>query len=96
MYPLFVAKEGLDRMNSRELALLEKAYSAEVDAALGGGSRLVQVRSKLAEKLVLEGYLREAQEVVGTGISAVRIRGLELTEAGRLAYCMSDLPPLRD
>lgn len=84
MYPLFADKEGLDCMNSRELALLEKAYSAEVEAALNGGSRLVQVRSQLAEKLVLEGYLREAQEVVGTGLLAVRSQGLELTEAGLL------------
>ncbi len=75
-------------MTKSELAILEKAFAAEIDGALSGGLRLFQSRSKVAKHLVAEGYLREVTEHHG-GVMRVRVTGYELTEVGRLAYCLS-------
>ena len=76
-------------MSQKELALLEKAFAAEIDAAINKTPRVMQTRSKLAAKLVADGLLREASEVFGHGPFAVRLAWYELTELGRLAYCTS-------
>lgn len=70
----------------RELDLLERAYGAEVEGAIFKRSHIMQTRSKLAPKLVSEGLLRE---VVGT-YGTLTISGYELTDLGRMSYCMSD------
>ena len=75
-------------MNKREKELLERAFIQEVDSALTKGIHLIQTRSDLAKKLVNDGLLREAT-ITLTGGFPVRIKGYELTEAGRLAYCMT-------
>lgn len=75
-------------MTKPELALLEKAYAAEIDSALKGGPGLIQTKAKLATQLVAEGFLRETSVRLG-GRFPVEIRGYELTQAGRLAYCTS-------
>ena len=78
-------------MNKRELDLLEKAFSAEIDGALSkSGIRLFQTRSKLAQKLVADGLLREV-ELNLPGRFPVTLRGYELTQLGNAMYCMSDL-----
>lgn len=75
-------------MDKREMALLERAYSAEVSAALGkSGMNLMQTKSKLAEKLVEEGFLRK-RSIRMHGPWPCTVDGYELTEAGRLAYCL--------
>jgi len=74
-------------MNSRELALLEKAFDAEVNAALTKGVHLMQTKSKLADKLVNEGFLRKTEMRVGHSPWPCTVSGYELTHAGRLAYC---------
>lgn len=74
-------------MNKREAALLEKAFIAEVDAALGKlPIWFLQTKSKLAEKLVDEGYLQRVETKVG-GRFPVVVKGFELTHLGRLEYC---------
>jgi hypothetical protein len=76
-------------MDARSMALLEKAFDAEVRAAIQGGPRLMQTRSKLAEKLVADGYLEPSEEIVGTGWSRVIVKGYVLTPLGNMTYCMS-------
>ena len=73
-------------MSKPWMRLLEKAYAAEVNGALGGYSRIMQTRAtKLAGDLVAAGYLRAVEESIGR----VTIKGYDLTELGRLTYCMS-------
>ena len=76
-------------MDKRELALLERAYAAEVNAALSKVPRVLQTKSKLADKLVADGLLRKAEEIYRGSVFAVRLEGYELTEAGRMAYCLT-------
>jgi hypothetical protein len=72
-----------------ELDLLGKVFDAEVQGALTGGCSLYQTRKlALALKLVGDGLLRECVEVFG-GRFPVTIKGFELTELGRLTYCMT-------
>lgn len=75
-------------MNKREKELLERAFGQEVESALNGGAHLIQTRSDIAKKLVDDGLLRES-EITLQGKFPVKIKGYELTEAGRLAYCMT-------
>lgn len=75
-------------MTKKEKDLLERAFAQEVEAALTKGIRLIQTRSKLAKKLVDEGLFRENEVTIG-GQFPVKIKGYELTEAGRLAYCVN-------
>ena len=75
-------------MHKKSLQLLEKAFSAEVNAALSGGLHLIQSRTKLAAELVADGLLVEKTISLG-GRFPVEVKGLELTELGRLTYCMS-------
>ena len=77
-------------MNKKEIALLERAYTAEVEAALSkSGVHVMQTKAKtLAEKLVSDGFLRTAS-VRAPGPWPCTVDGYELTEAGRLAYCLT-------
>ena len=79
-------------MNKKELQLLEKAFDAEVHAALSGGLHLIQTRQKLAEKMVADGLLAEKTIILG-GRFPVTVKGFELTEFGRMTYCMGCEPP---
>ena len=69
--------------------MLEKAYAAEVNGALTGGFGLMQTRSKIAAKLVEDGYLRPTEETLRDRFGVIKVRGYELTDLGRLTYCMS-------
>ncbi len=75
-------------MNKRSLALLEKAFSAEIEAALTKGFEFIQTKSKLAEQLVEQGYLFKTRRVVGHHFAVV-VEGYALTELGRMTYCFS-------
>ena len=75
-------------MNKREIAILEKAYDAEVASALSkSGMHLMQTKSKLADKLVEGGFLRKAS-IRMRGPWPCTVEGYELTDAGRMAYCV--------
>lgn len=74
-------------MNKREIELLERAFSAEIEAALNHGIRLMQTKSKLAKKLVEDGFLVESKMTL-PGRLPIVIAGYELTHAGRFAYCL--------
>lgn len=75
-------------MTKRENELLGLAFAKEVESAITGGAHVIQTKSKLAKKLVGDGFLREV-EITMPGRFPVRIKGHELTEAGRLMYCTS-------
>ena len=73
-------------MNKKRLALLEKAFAAEINAAMEKHQiHLIQSNSKLAETMVEEGYLAH-RKIVYRGVA---IEGYELTHFGMLAYCMT-------
>lgn len=73
-------------VSSKELKMLEKAYEAEVNAALNKNiPHLMQTKSKTAKKLVGDLLLAE-KEIVFNGVT---IKGYELTNAGRVMYCIN-------
>jgi len=77
-------------MNKQELALLEKAFVAEIDSAKNDGIHLLQTKAhKLADKLVNEGYLEKRTLQRNAGILTMSVTGYELTHLGRLTYCVS-------
>jgi len=78
-------------MDKKRLILLEKAFEAEVRAALHGSQlHMMQTKSKLAETLVEEGRLSRCK----VKVSGVTVEGFELTHFGRMEYCMTcdDMP----
>jgi len=76
-------------MNKRKLALLERAFDAEVTSALEKtGMYVMQTKSRLALELVAEGLLQEVTISAG-GLPPISVTGYALTELGRMSYCMS-------
>lgn len=74
-------------MNKKELAMLEKAFDAElVGAFTGTGLTLMQTRSKVAEKLVEDGLLERSVQCPKRAPN-IRLEGYKLTHAGRYLYC---------
>lgn len=73
-------------MKKTELAILEKSFNAEINAAFcAHGIHLFQTKSKVAQKLAEEGYLN----FTSLDFQGCTISGYELTHAGRLTYCSS-------
>lgn len=73
-------------MKKTELAILEKAFNAEINGAFcAHGIHLFQTKSKVAKKLWEEGYLNFTH----TKLQGMIISGYELTHLGRLTYCTS-------
>ena len=72
-------------MDKKRLALLERAFTAEVEAGLSKGIHVIQTKAKLADVMVDEGLLAKRE----LKVSGVTIAGYELTHAGRMSYCMS-------
>lgn len=71
-------------MDKRDLALLERAFEAEVRGAILKCPRLMQTKATArADALVADGLLTNAAEMWG----GARVEGYELTHAGRLLYC---------
>ena len=70
-------------MTKQELNLLERAFAAEIGAAIEGAPRPMCTKSKLAETLVADGLLAKCVEVW----RGIKFEGYELTHAGRFAYC---------
>lgn len=77
---------ALRLLTKRELAILERAYSAEINSALSGALPIIQSRSRVAEQLAADGYLQKRTIELG-GRLPVTVEGYELTHAGRFAYC---------
>ncbi len=73
-------------MDKRSLNLLEMAYQAEINGAVNGGIGLIQSKSKLARKLVEDGYLQDAITII-KGAFPVTVEGYCLTHLGRMTYC---------
>lgn len=71
-------------MDKKDLALLERAFSNEIAAALQGTPRVMQTKATArADALVNSGHLTKTVEVW----RGMRFEGYELTHAGRHAYC---------
>lgn len=75
-------------VNKKEIAVLGKAFAAEVEDAITHSPRLFQGRGKVIEKLVAGGLLRKKSERLG-GRFPITIEGYELTSFGRVSYCMT-------
>lgn len=76
-------------MDSKDLDLLEKAFAAEIEAALNKNA-LYMMQTKATERadaLVADGMLRHVSETLG---GRYTVAGYALTELGRLTYCMSE------
>ena len=74
-------------MNKQEMALLEKAYSCEIEAALSkNGIHIMQTKSKLAKKLVADGLLKEVSMHLPASPWPCTLDGYELTELGRMVF----------
>jgi hypothetical protein len=73
-------------MNQREMKLLEKAFIAEFEEGAHGAIGIMQTKSKVAAKLVEDGYLVKDKMVIA-GRFPVTIEGYRLTHLGRLTYC---------
>ena len=82
-------------MTKAELAMLEKLYSAEIEAALSGHELrgIVQSKSKLMLKLEADGFVRRVEKVIRDRFGSMTIKGWELTLAGNAAYCFSCVEP---
>ena len=73
-------------MNRKNLALLERAFEAEVVGAISGSPRLMQTKAVArADALVADGLLTKGVEFW----RGIKLEGYELTHAGRFAYCLT-------
>jgi hypothetical protein len=76
-------------MTKRQLKILEKCFSAEIESAIKGFNLpMCQMKSKLAEEMERDGYIIKVNRTLG-GRFPVTIEGYCLTEMGRREYCMS-------
>lgn len=77
-------------VNKASLDMLERAFTREIEGAIGGRSGLLQVRSKLAAKLAADGYLEHTKLQIPSRLGPITIAGYALTHLGRMTYCASD------
>jgi hypothetical protein len=77
-------------MNKKQLDILEKAFDAEIGAALSGGFPIIQNRCKTTMQLLADGYLEKKTIIHGGGPFACEIKGYQISDLGRMAYCTSD------
>lgn len=74
-------------MKKNEFNILERAFESEVNYSLHKiPSHLMQTKSKIADKLVEDGFLRKCS-VRLNGPFPCTVDGYELTHSGRIAYC---------
>lgn len=71
-------------MNKKQLAILEKAFAADIYRTSNG---LIQTKSKLAAGLVENGYLQRRELTLG-GRFPVVMSGYQITHRGIYAYCV--------
>lgn len=78
-------------MTKAELRMLERLYSAEIEAALSGHDLrgIVQSKSKLLPKLEADGFVRRVERVIKDRFGSFTVSGWELTLAGNAAYCLT-------
>ena len=76
-------------MTKQELDILEKAFEAQIDAAINNGLGLIQTKSKVAKRLAEQGYLESVVAKL-TGDIPVIVKGYALTITGHFEYCSSD------
>ena len=85
-------------MNKKQLDILEKAFSAQIDSAIKPDFSsaqnnlygIIQTKSKVAKELADSGYLEYVKIDLPGGCFPIIIRGYALTIKGNLAYCESD------
>ena len=73
-------------MKKSELKFFEKVYEAEVTAALTSAYfNVYQSKAKIAQSLVDKGFIHTRVMTLGN----IKVEGYELTNFGRMTYCMS-------
>ena len=73
-------------MNKKQLAILEKAWGAEIACALNEiPLPIIQTRSKVAKQLANDGYI----DYVKLQDGPVTFEGYQINHAGIFAYCQS-------
>jgi hypothetical protein len=76
-------------MTSQQIKLLEKAFSAEIEAAVSKSQLpIVQAKAACADELVAEGMIEKVCIRLG-GSFPVTVEGYSLTDYGRLVYCQT-------
>ena len=79
----------MEEMKKNKFNILERAFAAEIDAAIGSNSKvnlgIIQTVSKLAVELEKDGYLKS----VTVDFRGLKIIGYALTQKGHFTYCMS-------
>lgn len=81
-------------MNKAEIAELERVFVHDIELATSDGfvSPLAPLRrNKHVRKLIEEGLLVEVEATISDfkdGLGSMKVRGLELTLAGYMAYCL--------
>ena len=74
-------------MTSQQMKLLEKAFSAEIEAAVSKSQLpIIQTKAACADALVAEGMLRKVH-IRPRGSFPVTLEGYSLTDYGRFIYC---------
>jgi hypothetical protein len=69
-------------LTKKTIDALGKVFLAEINGQLP-----FQSRAKIYSDLCAEGLLKKTERKFGSGWSAVKVYGFELTHAGRIAYC---------
>ena len=72
------------RLTKRQLAALEKVFSAEINGILP-----FQSKARIFKELAEDGLLQPYKRVFGADQFAITAHGYALTHVGRLAYCAS-------
>lgn len=73
-------------MIRKKIEILEKAFAAEISAALYNLPGCIQSKTKAAQELLDDGYLVQVDGHI-PGNPPVKVRGLVLSELGRMTYC---------
>jgi hypothetical protein len=76
-------------MNTQQA--LENVFAAEIENRLP-----FQSKAAIYKRLREQGLVQDMQLVIGSGWSAVTVRGYQLTHAGRITYCSSCEEPADD
>lgn len=84
-------------MKKTHLNALGRIFANDIEQALQPGSRVTgesrvhlpyQSKAKVYRELETDGMVRTDTVVVGSGWSAVKVTGWQLTALGHMTYCM--------
>lgn len=76
----------MKKLTKKEIDILEKAFSAEINSALNKELPIIQTQSKIANELCEKGFLKK----LSINFNGILVSGYYLTMAGNIAYCSSE------